>query len=98
MIVGPSRLLEAFRNAFESSGDGGVRLSSKGFARLGARRVRAVGATRATSDAMAALLRQPEFVTKLADRDAQPRRRDGRWVVAAAAGRGRGLAAVQPQP
>jgi len=94
----PPRLLEAFRNAFESSGDGGVRLSSKGFARLGARRVRAVGAARATSDAMAALLRQPEFVTKLADRDAQPRRRDGRWVVAAAAGRGRGLTAVQPQP
>ena len=25
---------------------------------------------------MGALLRQPEFVTKLADRDAQPRRRD----------------------
>ena len=46
----------------------------------------------------AAVLRQPEFVTKLADRDAQPRRRDGRWVVAAAAGRGRGLTAVQPQP
>ena len=90
----PPRLLEAFRNAFESSGGGsgggsGVRLSSKGFARLGARRVRAAGAARATSDAMGALLRQPEFVTKLADRDAQPRRRDGRWVVAAAAGRGR---------
>jgi len=90
----PPRLLEAFRNAFESSGGGSggggsVRLSSKGFARLGARRVRAAGASRATSDAMGALLRQPEFVTKLADRDAQPRRRDGRWVVAAAAGRGR---------
>ena len=71
----PPRLLEAFRNAFESSGGGGgvgsgsgggggggVRLSSKGFARLGARRVRAAGAARATSDAMGALLRQVRAV------------------------------------
>ena len=75
----PPRLLEAFRNAFESSGGGGggvgsggsggggggVRLSSKGFAQLGARRVRAAGAARATSDAMGALLRQVRAVAAL---------------------------------
>ena len=47
-------------------------LSSKGFVRLGARRVHATGAARTTSDAMGALLTRPEFVAQLAERDARP--------------------------
>ena len=53
----PARLLEVFAGAFEGDGSGGVRLSSKHFARLGQRRVRAEKTSRSTADAMRALLR-----------------------------------------
>lgn len=73
----PARLLEVFAGAFEGDGSGGVRLSSKHFARLGQRRVRAEKTSRSTADAMRALLRcAPPFA--LRGRSTPP---FARWVL-----------------